>query len=126
MSVEPDFEQAPSGWWILWRRLNPFQSALKLPSIFEIVHRTDTLASSRAGIVNRDFADLMIVPPVGHIGILDFKPFDAIIEAGYRKAVQALRRATDPRLARYLRGPDLAEAAVPHEPVAAMARMGPA
>ena len=100
--VGPDIEQAPSGWIILWRRLNPFLRALAVPSIFDILYRTATLSSCRWGNVTRALADLVIIPPVEHVRILDFKPFDAIIDAGYRAAAQALLDSTDPRLTRYL------------------------
>jgi len=133
MEVEPDAEQAPSGWKILWRRLNPFQSPLKLPSIVEILYRTGTLGANRSDSRSRDLADLVITPPVGHIGTLDFKPFDAIIEAGYRDTVRALEATTDPRLTRYLQhqprqnAPIASDAAArpgpPHQPVAAMMPM---
>jgi hypothetical protein len=103
MAVDPDVEQAPSGWNILWRRLNPFQSALKLPSIVEVLYGTATFHSSHSDSLNRDLADLLIAPPVGHISVLDFKPFDSIIDVGYRDAPQAIGRATDPRLTRYIR-----------------------
>ncbi len=132
MEVDPDAEQAPSGWKILWRRLNPFQSALKLPSIVEILYRTATFSASRSDSRSRDLADMVITPPVGHIGILEFKPFDAIVEAGYRDALHALDATTDPRLTRYLqrRPPDASVASAaavrpsaPREPVAAMMPM---
>jgi NTE family protein/lysophospholipid hydrolase len=102
MQVAPDIDQTPSGWHILWHRINPFLRALSVPSIFEILYRTATLNAQRWSNVTRALADLVIEPPVSHIRTLDFKPFDAIVEAGYRDTLRALHATTDPRLARYL------------------------
>jgi predicted acylesterase/phospholipase RssA len=101
LTVDPDAEQTPSGWRILWHRLNPFARPLELPSIFEILYRTATLNSHRRSMISRALADLMICPQVQHVRTLDFRPFDAVIEAGYQATLRALRDSTDPRLAAY-------------------------
>jgi NTE family protein len=103
MTVPRDLEQVPSGWRLLWNRLNPFSPTLPIPGIFEILYRTATLNACRWANVTRSLADLVILPPVAHFGTLEFKSFDAIIEAGYREAARVLRAASDSRLSPYLR-----------------------
>lgn len=117
MTVPCDLEQVPSGWRLLWNRLNPFCQTLPLPGIFEILYRAATLSACRWANVTRGLADLVILPPVTHVRTLEFKSFDAIIAAGYREAARVLRAATDPRLSPYLRADRLPDFAPEPEPL---------
>jgi NTE family protein len=116
MTVPCDLEQVPSGGRLLWNRLNPFRQTPRLPNIFEILYRTATLNACRWANVTRGLVDLAIIPPVSRIGTLEFKPFDAIIEAGYREAVRVLRGARDAPLGPYLRAECLPDIGPEPEP----------
>ena len=72
--------QSPSGWWLLWRKLNPFVKSVALPNIVSILHRAGELGSvyGRQKLIDQKIADSYLQPPVEHINIADF---DGIAEA---------------------------------------------
>ncbi len=72
--------QSPSGWWLLWKKLNPFAKTVHLPNIVSILHRAGELGSvyGRQKLIDQKIADLYIQPPVDHIDIADF---DGVAEA---------------------------------------------
>lgn len=78
------YGESLSGWNVLWNRLSPFGSELKLPGIFSIMTRSAELASVRAQqqIVSAGLADLYLRPPVSHFGSMDLQAVREIAEAG--------------------------------------------
>ena len=50
-------------------------------------------ASAARAAEGRQAADLLIVPPMTHIDLLDWTSFDAAIEVGYRTTMEALDKA---------------------------------
>jgi len=72
--------QSPSGWWLLWRKLNPLVKTVALPNIVAILHRAGELGSvyGRQKLIDQRIADRYIQPPVEHLAITDF---DAVAEA---------------------------------------------
>ena len=79
-----------SGWKCLWQRLNPFVITPDLPNILNTLYRTTTVAGVRAIESAKAQADLYFEPPVSHFGVFDWRSVDAIIDAGYRYALDKL------------------------------------
>lgn len=84
---------APSPWnlpaWIRHQR--------RRPGILRILWRTGMVNSDAATAIGRLQTDLLLHPPLAHIDLLNWKSFDAAIEAGYRHASERLA-ALDPAL----------------------------
>ncbi|MFO1081081.1 MAG: cyclic nucleotide-binding and patatin-like phospholipase domain-containing protein [Reyranellaceae bacterium] len=74
---------------LLWHR----NETLPIPSIVRILLRSALVASTARAIEDRAAADLLIVPPISDIDLLDWTKFDTAIEAGYRTTMEALDRA---------------------------------
>ena len=77
--------QSPSGWWLLWRKFNPFTTAISLPNIISILHRAGELGSvyGRQRLIEQKIADRYIQPPVEHIKIADFGGVAEARQIGY-------------------------------------------
>ncbi|MEO8494138.1 MAG: cyclic nucleotide-binding and patatin-like phospholipase domain-containing protein, partial [Planctomycetota bacterium] len=77
--------QSPSGWWLLWKRLNPFTKTVALPNIVSILHRAGELGSvyGRQKLIDQKIADRYIRPPVDHIKIADFSGIAEARQIGY-------------------------------------------
>lgn len=80
----------PSGWQILWHRINPFLEPLQVPGIYEILARSTMMGSQASNLRAREIADLAILPPVSSIGLADFTAMDQLIELGHEHAAAQL------------------------------------
>jgi NTE family protein len=74
---------------LVWKR----NETLPIPSIVRILLRSALVASTARAQEDRQAADLLIVPPMNHIDLLDWTSFDAAIELGYRTTMEALDKA---------------------------------
>jgi NTE family protein len=74
---------------MVWKR----NETLPIPSIVRILLRSALVASAARAQEDRQAADLLIVPPMNHIDLLDWTSFDAAIELGYRTTMEALDKA---------------------------------
>ena len=74
---------------LIWKR----NETLPIPSIVRILLRSALVASPARAQEDRQAADLLIVPPMDHIDLLDWTSFDAAIELGYRTTMDALDKA---------------------------------
>ena len=97
--VEPvtaaPFDSGLSGWRVLGHRLNPLAPPRPVPTVIDILSRSTGLSGvrhQRAALAS-DRVDLLLRPPLPAIGALDFKAGAALIEVGYRHAVEALARS---------------------------------
>lgn len=81
-----------SGWRLLWRRLNPFRRGPRDPQISEVLMRSSELASVRSARINkaRTSVELYLRPPVAGYRMLDLQFIDAIVEAGYKYAIDPI------------------------------------
>jgi len=102
ISVPEDIGETLSGWRILRSRLNPFETALQVPSLFEVLYRTATLSSELMSKVTQQLADILLVPPLERFGTLSFDQIDEIIAVGYRDTVRRLHAVEGPLIQRYL------------------------
>ena len=74
---------------LLWKR----NETLPIPSIVAILLRSALVASAARAAEDRQAADLLIVPPMTHIDLLDWTSFDAAVEVGYRTTMEAIDKA---------------------------------
>lgn len=77
--------QSPSGWSLLWNKLNPFAKKVDLPNIFCIMQRAGELGSvyGRQRLIDAGFADLYMRPSVEDIQMADFQAVGKAAEIGY-------------------------------------------
>jgi predicted acylesterase/phospholipase RssA/CRP-like cAMP-binding protein/HPt (histidine-containing phosphotransfer) domain-containing protein len=80
----------PSGWQILWHRINPFLEPLQVPSIYEVLGRASVMGGQASNRRAREIADLSILPPMSSVGLADFTDMDQLIDLGYKHAVAQL------------------------------------
>lgn len=100
----------PSPWKVLLNWCNPFAKPIELPNIVNLMMRTTLLASVQKTETVKKLVDLYIQPPLNRFGLLQFRAFDDIAEAGYRHAKAALEEWIEqrPELAKMLRPTDRA------------------
>jgi len=98
VNVSPDidlvqdyaFGSGVSGWQVLLSRLNPLEKQVQVPSIFENILRSMSIADVHRVRSMLGLVDLYICPAVGRFGVLDFQRYAEIIEIGYHAARQAI------------------------------------
>jgi len=89
------FDPGLSGWRVLGHRLNLLAPSRPVPTVIDILTRSTSLSGvrhQRAALAS-DRVDLLLRPPLPAIGALDFKAGAALVEVGYRHAVEALARS---------------------------------
>ena len=74
---------------LVWKR----NETLPIPSIVRILLRSALVASTSRAAEDRAAAEMLIVPPMTHIDLLDWTSFDAAIEVGYRTTMEGLEKA---------------------------------
>lgn len=74
-----------SGWWLLWKRWNPFTSPIKVPNLPDIQSRLAYVSCVRQleEVKNSDYCQY-IRPPIDKYRTLQFGSFDEIREVGYQ------------------------------------------
>jgi predicted acylesterase/phospholipase RssA len=86
----PDFV---SPWRVLLSWLNPWGTPILVPTLANILVRTYTIQD----MTSAEPADLMVEPSGDCINHVDHQAIDAIADAGYRDAMQAIERWQTPR-----------------------------
>ncbi|XP_064616209.1 patatin-like phospholipase domain-containing protein 7 [Liolophura sinensis] len=73
-----------SGWWLLWKRWNPWASPVRVPDMTEIQSRLAYVSCVRQLeiVKNSDYCEY-IRPPIDRYGTLQFHSCDDIAEVGY-------------------------------------------
>ncbi|XP_031338443.1 neuropathy target esterase sws-like isoform X1 [Photinus pyralis] len=73
-----------SGWWVMWKRWNPFTSAVKVPSLPDIQSRLAYVSCVRQleEVKNSDYCEY-IRPPIDQYKTLQFGSFNEIKDVGY-------------------------------------------
>ena len=81
--------ESPSGWRMVWNRINPLADPMEMPGIVSILDRAGTLSSirDRQQLIEDGFADLYLSPPVDQFKILDWDIIDKATEIGYAYGV---------------------------------------
>uniref|UniRef100_A0A7N6BNZ7 lysophospholipase n=1 Tax=Anabas testudineus TaxID=64144 RepID=A0A7N6BNZ7_ANATE len=74
-----------SGWWLLWKRLNPLAEKVKVLNLAEIQTRLAYVCCVRQleSVKNSDYCEY-IRPPIDRYRTLEFGKFDEIAEVGYQ------------------------------------------
>ncbi|GLG97721.1 Uncharacterized protein GBIM_04420 [Gryllus bimaculatus] len=74
-----------SGWWLLWKRWNPFASPVKVPNLPDIQSRLAYVSCVRQleEVKTSDYCEY-IRPPIDKYKTLQFGSFDEIKEVGYQ------------------------------------------
>uniref|UniRef100_A0A671NTT6 Patatin-like phospholipase domain-containing protein 7 n=1 Tax=Sinocyclocheilus anshuiensis TaxID=1608454 RepID=A0A671NTT6_9TELE len=74
-----------SGWWLLWKRLNPLSEKVKVLNMAEIQTRLAYVCSVRQleMVKDSDYCEYLR-PPIDRYGTLDFGKFDEIADVGYQ------------------------------------------
>ncbi|XP_048469787.1 patatin-like phospholipase domain-containing protein 7 isoform X2 [Rhincodon typus] len=74
-----------SGWWLLWKRFNPWAAKVKVLGMAEIQTRLAYVCCVRQleVVKNSDYCEY-IRPPIDRYGTLEFGKFDEIAEVGYQ------------------------------------------
>ncbi|MED6289043.1 Patatin-like phospholipase domain-containing protein 7 [Characodon lateralis] len=74
-----------SGWWVLWKRLNPLAEKVKVLNMAEIQTRLAYVCCVRhlESVKNSDYCEY-IRPPIDRYRTLEFGKFDEIAEVGYQ------------------------------------------
>ncbi|XP_064416914.1 patatin-like phospholipase domain-containing protein 6 isoform X2 [Latimeria chalumnae] len=74
-----------SGWWLLWKRLNPWAEKVKVPDMAEIQSRLAYVSCVRQLEVVKNSAYCEYIrPPIDRFKTMDFGKFDEIYEVGYQ------------------------------------------
>ena len=81
-------ELGPFG--LLWRRFKPWRPDQSLPTILDVLSRTANLNSATQLNRIRRSVDLLFEPPVSQYAAMNPRAIDAIIESGYRCAIEQL------------------------------------
>ncbi|TSK72066.1 Patatin-like phospholipase domain-containing protein 7 [Bagarius yarrelli] len=79
-----NYGDALSGWWLLWKRLNPLAEKVKVLNMAEIQTRLAYVCCVRQleSVKNSDYCEY-IRPPIDRYRTLEFGKFDEIAEVGY-------------------------------------------
>ncbi|XP_063908802.1 neuropathy target esterase sws isoform X3 [Zophobas morio] len=74
-----------SGWWLLWKRWNPFTNPVKVPNLPDIQSRLAYVSCVRQleEVKSSDYCEY-IRPPIDKYKTLQFGSFDEIREVGYQ------------------------------------------
>ncbi|XP_015840327.1 neuropathy target esterase sws isoform X2 [Tribolium castaneum] len=74
-----------SGWWLLWKRWNPFTDPVKVPNLPDIQSRLAYVSCVRQleEVKNSDYCEY-VRPPIDKYKTLQFGSFDEIREVGYQ------------------------------------------
>ncbi|MBZ0294784.1 MAG: patatin-like phospholipase family protein [Anaerolineae bacterium] len=72
-----------NGFEVLWSRINPFMKQIQVPSIMDIMMRSNGLGGMNATAAQVAHADLIVRPPVTQFGLYDTEAAGEIFQAGY-------------------------------------------
>jgi NTE family protein len=86
-------EEPWSAWQFFRRLVWNRNETLPIPSIVRILLRSALVASTSRAAEDRAASEMLIVPPMNHIDLLDWTSFDAAIALGYRTTMEGLEKA---------------------------------
>jgi len=79
-----------SGWQTLWRRLTPFGATPEMPTMLDILARSNEMSGAEATRALEETATYVLHPPTGGHAFLDFGALDELIETGYRHTLEQI------------------------------------
>jgi NTE family protein len=93
LAAGADVTESWSAWQFFRRMMWNRNETLPIPSIVRILLRSALVASTAHAAEDRLAADLLIVPPMTQIDLLDWTSFDAAVEIGYRTTMETIDKA---------------------------------
>ncbi|XP_055349983.1 patatin-like phospholipase domain-containing protein 7 isoform X2 [Paramacrobiotus metropolitanus] len=73
-----------SGWWLLWKKLNPFATPVRVPNMAEVQTRLAFVSCVRTlEMVKKSDYCVYVRPPIESFKTLEFNKFDLIASLGY-------------------------------------------
>jgi predicted acylesterase/phospholipase RssA/CRP-like cAMP-binding protein len=94
-----EYAETPGAWSILFSRMNPFGRRQRVPALVTVLLKATELATLRNVREQGGRASLLLQPEVRHFGLTEVRAFDRVVEAGYRCALEGLRRWSPPETA---------------------------
>ena len=92
------YESSVSGWAVLGRKLTPFMTPHKVPTMAQIMMRVAMFNAARNVQSARDLADFCMRLDLRGYGLLEFGKLEEIVGAGYRSAAASVATwENDPR-----------------------------
>ncbi len=85
-----EYEDVPSPWALLGRRILPGMQSHRVPGVISILMKSAEIGNAARMRQHAANADLLLRPPVDRFGLTDVRRFDDIVEAGYRHTAKAL------------------------------------
>lgn len=104
LDTRTEIDEFPSPWKLLFNRLIPFKKRINVPNILDILMSTIGAGSTMHTKQVMESADLCLVPPVEHVGMLAFKNLHKIADIGYKYTKEAISNIDDPVLLKRIRG----------------------
>ena len=86
VTLDSSYTEMPSAWQVLWSRLNPFKSSIKVPGIPATMIRALMVASNRKSREVEKDADFYLRPPIDRFRLDDMGRVEEIAEVGYQYA----------------------------------------
>jgi lysophospholipid hydrolase len=86
LRTEMTYQDYLSGWPLLWARLNPFARKVRIPNIFGILSRADTVNGLHHLESVKRSVDLYLHLPLEQFELGDWRSLDRIVEIGYHSA----------------------------------------
>ena len=82
-----------SGWWLLWRKLNPFLTMPKIPVMEDIASRLAFISANNfLNQMQKKQEDVEVLqPPVTHYGVLEWDKIKDIVKLGEDSARHQLQ-----------------------------------
>jgi NTE family protein len=102
LSAGADVVDSWSAWEFLRRLVWNRGETLPIPSIVRVLLRSALVGSTSRALTDRTQVDLLVLPPMKDIDLLDWTSFDRAVEAGYIQALKALESARGDGMARRL------------------------
>ena len=93
LSAGADVVDAWSAWEFLRRLVWNRGQTLPIPSIVRLLLRSALVGSTSRALSDRTQVDMLVLPPMKDIDLLDWTSFDRAVEAGYMQAIKALETA---------------------------------
>jgi predicted acylesterase/phospholipase RssA len=93
--LDREYADLPSPWRVLFSRINPFGTPMRVPTIAGILMRSASLPRGSNEGYERRTADLLFEPPLARYKLLEWRSIDELIEIGYRSAVATLEKLHD-------------------------------
>jgi len=78
-----EFEEMPTSLQILKNKFTFGKNKIRVPTLMDIIAKSIVLANDEKSNNLRKLADWLLNPPVSHVGILDFRHFEEVVEIGY-------------------------------------------